>query len=334
MIAERERTALKVFLTGGTGFIGGVLARKLRERGDEVKTLVRDPKRASKLADLGCELVVGDLANDHVIQAAMVGCDAAIHSAAVYKVGMPEKERQAMFDANVLGTERVMKAALRTEIPKVVYISTANAFGNTGGEVADETHVHDERYVSYYDETKHKAHKIVRIMIDEHSLPAVIVQPGLVYGPGDKSETGNLLRMFLKKRLPVKIFPETGVTASYIDDVADGILLALDKGQIGEAYVIGGEITSIGALTDMAAKLVGRKTPRFTVPTGFLKATAPTGRFVNPLLGFPPNMKEIISASVGVTYWASSDKAKRELGYSPRSLEDGMKELLAAEGYL
>ncbi len=325
---------MKVFLTGGTGFIGGVLARKLLDRGDQVKALVRDPAKASKLADLGCELVTGDLANDHVIQAAMVGCDAVIHSAAVYKVGMPDKDRQAMFDANVLGTEGVMKAALRTEIPKVVYISTVNAFGNTEGSVVDETHMHNERYVSYYDETKHKAHKIVRIMIDEHNLPAVVVQPGLVYGPGDTSETGNLLRMFLKKRLPVKIFPETGVTASYVDDVADGILLALDKGQIGEAYVVGGEITSIGALTDTAAQLIGRKSPRFAVPKGLLKATAPMGRFVNPLLGFPPNMREVISASVGVTYWATSDKAKRDLGYSPRSLEAGMKELLAAEGYI
>ena len=105
-------------------------------------------------------------------------------------IGILDKDKPAMFEANVLGTERVLKAALQTGVPRVVYISTVAAFGNTNGEVVDESHEHDRKYTSYYDETKHKAHKIARILIDEHGLPGIIVQPGSVYGAGDQAEPG------------------------------------------------------------------------------------------------------------------------------------------------
>jgi dihydroflavonol-4-reductase len=323
---------LQVFLTGGTGFIGGVVARKLTERGDSVKALVRSPEKATALQELGCELVHGDLSDDHVMQAAMVGCDAVIHGAAVYSVGIADKDRHAMFEANVRGTERVLRAALHTEVPRVVYVSTVNAFGDTQGEVVAEDHEHSEQYVSYYDETKHKAHKIAKILIAEHGLPGIIVQPGLVYGPNDSSEMGNLMRMYLRKRMPIKILPTTGLTACYVDDVADGIILALDKGRIGESYVLGGEITRSGLIFDTLAKIMNRKPQRFSLPVGMMKASIPVARFINPLMGFPPNMREMISAANNVTYWARCDKARDELGYSPRSLDQGLRDMLAAEG--
>lgn len=321
---------MKIFLTGATGFIGSRVAERLAKRGDHVKALVRTPDKAGHLRDMGCELVQGSLSDEHQMQAAMVGCDAVIHGAAVYSVGIADKDRQAMFDANVRGTERVLRAALQTEVPKVVYISTVNAFGNTEGKVVDETHEHHERYVSYYDETKHKAHRIAKILIEEQGLPCVIVQPGLVYGPGDTSESGRLFRLVAQRRMPVKLFPGTGVTASYIDDVADGIVAALDKGTVGHAYVLGGEPTTMGAIFDLITDLQGRKPLRFSVPVGMLRATAPAARFLNPMMGFPPNVKEQISAAHDVTYWASSDKAISELGYNPRPLKEGIKELLAS----
>jgi nucleoside-diphosphate-sugar epimerase len=324
---------VKIFLTGGTGFIGGAVAERLRGRGDHVKALVRNPAKASRLEEAGCELIHGDLSDEHVMQAAMVGCDAVIHGAAIYKIGILEREHQAMFDANVRGTERVLRSALQTEVPKVVYVSTVNAHGDSDGAIVDESHEHHERYVSYYDETKHKAHKIARALIDEHGVPGVIVEPGLVYGPGDTSELGMTMRMYLKKRLPVKLFPNLGVTACYIDDVAEGVLLALDKGEVGESYILGGEITTSGKLFDTLAVLVGRKPPRFSMPVGMMKASKPIARFINPLIGFPPNMREVIAAST-VTYWASCDKAIKQLGYSPRDLEQGLKDMLVAENYL
>jgi nucleoside-diphosphate-sugar epimerase len=250
----------------------------------------------------------------------------------VYSVGIAEKDRSDMFDTNVRGTERVLRAALRTEVPRVIYVSTVNAFGDTQGAVVDESYEHTERYVSYYDETKHKAHKIAKILISEHGLPGIIVQPGLVYGPNDTSEMGNLMRMYIRKRMPIKILPTTGLTACYVDDVAEGILLALDKGRIAESYVLGGEITRSGEVFDTLAKVMGRKPQRFTLPVGMMKASAPVARFINPLMGFPPNMREMISAGHNVTYWARCDKARDELGYNPRSLEQGLTDMLAAEG--
>src|SRR6478609_3136459 len=179
---------MKVFVTGGTGFIGGHVVRKLRQRGDEVICLVRSPESAGELTAEGCELAVGDLSDSAAIAAGMEGADAVIHGAAVYKVGIPKGERPAMYDANVAGTERVLRAALEAKVPKVVYISTVAAFGDTDGEVVDESYEHSGEYTSYYDETKHLAHLAARRLIEDEGLPSVIVQPGGVYGPGDHSQ--------------------------------------------------------------------------------------------------------------------------------------------------
>jgi nucleoside-diphosphate-sugar epimerase len=126
---------MRVFLTGGTGFIGGHVAAQLRNRGDDVRALVRSPAKGAMLASLGCELIEGDLADDAAIARGLEGCDAAIHGAAVYEVGIPERDRRPMYEANVLGTERVLKAALAAGTPKIVYVSTVAAFGNTHGEI-------------------------------------------------------------------------------------------------------------------------------------------------------------------------------------------------------
>ena len=129
---------MKAFVTGATGFIGGHLVRKLRQRGDEVTALVRSPGKASELRDLGCELVEGDLGDQSAIRRGVGGCDACFHVAAVYKVGIPASERPAMFDANVRGTERVLDAAIEGGAQRIVYVSTIGAFGNTRGKVVDE----------------------------------------------------------------------------------------------------------------------------------------------------------------------------------------------------
>jgi nucleoside-diphosphate-sugar epimerase len=239
-----------------------------------------------------------------------------------------------MYDANVLGTERVLRAALQARIPKVVYISTVAAFGNTNGEVVDESFQHSGEYGSYYDETKHKAHEIARRLIDDEGLPCVIVQPGGVYGPGDHSELGNMMDQFIKGRLPLIPFPELGINFVHVDDVADGVLLALDKGKTGEQYILGGQIGTNRDLFETLAKVSGRKTPKRALPTALIRASAPIGPVIGPLLGFPPNMREVLTTSDGVTYWAKHDKAVRELGYSPRNLEQGLKDTLEAEGKL
>ncbi|MEA2646928.1 MAG: hypothetical protein QOE92_2011 [Chloroflexota bacterium] len=322
---------MKVFVTGGTGFIGSEVVRRLRGRGDEVRALVRSPGKAGELRDLGCELVDGELTDEPAIAAGIKGCDAVIHGAAIYEVGIPRARRPAMYDANVKGTEIVLGEALKQKVKKAVYISTVNAFGNTEGKVVDESHLHNERYVSYYDETKHGAHKVAKALM-EKGLPCVIIQPGGVYGPDDPSPQGKLFKQFLDGKLPAMMFPDTGFNMVHRDDVAAGILLALDKGKPGEAYVLGGELTTIRRLIETLAEVSGRKAPRFTVPSLMIKAMVPLGPVIGPALGQGPNLGEIVKAADNVTYWAKDDKARRELGYSPRGMKEGLRDMLEAEG--
>ena len=224
--------AVKVFVTGGTGFIGGEVVRQLRERGDDVVCLVRNPEKGKALAERGCQLVNGDLGDAEALRTGMEGCDAVVHAAAMYEVGIPAKQHPAMWEANVAGTENAMSAALQANVPRIVYVSTCGVFGNTHRKVVDETYEHPgKEFTSYYEETKLEAHRIVNRMIAEQSLPAIIVQPGGVYGPGDTSQVADLLQEFFAGKLPLLPFPEFGICMTHVEDIAGGIRLALDKGR-------------------------------------------------------------------------------------------------------
>ncbi len=320
---------MKVFVTGGTGFIGGEVVRQLRARGDDVVCLVRSPKKGAAVEALGCEIASGDLGDAAALQAGMAGCDAVIHAAAMYEVGIPKKQHPAMWEANVAGTERVMQAALAANVPRIVYVSTVGIFGNTHKKVVDESYRNPETgFTSYYEETKLEAHKLVERMITDQGLPAIIVQPGGVYGPGDTSQVADLLEEFFAGKLPLLPFPELGICLSHVEDIAGGILLALDKGKVSEDYVISGPATTMREAIEMVAKVSGRKPPRGTLPTGLMKALTPIGPLVGKLMGQPPNLRELISSADNVTFWASYDKAGRELGYAPRGMEEGLRQTL------
>jgi dihydroflavonol-4-reductase len=320
---------VRIFVTGGTGFIGGHVVRRLRERGDDVVALVRSREKGADLERLGCELVEGDLTATEVIRNACEDCDAVIHGAAVYKVGIPKSEHDAMHEANVRGTERVLDAAWQAGVGRIVYISTINVFGNTRGDVVDESYEREPGdWVSVYDETKWLAHQAAEERIGK-GAPIVIVQPGAVYGPGDHSEVGNVIDQTRSGKLMAVPFAEMGLNLVHVDDVATGVLLALDKGEVGESYVIGGQIATMRDLVRNVAKIADRDPPKREMPTSVMKLVAPAGPVLGKLMGFPPNFKELISASDGVTYWAKDDKARRELGYAPRDLETGLRETLS-----
>jgi dihydroflavonol-4-reductase len=318
---------MRAFVTGGTGFIGSRVVKRLRDRGDEVVVLARRPEKAS---GLDAEVVEGDLSDAGAIRRAVDGCQAVFHIAADYRVGMPKSKREQMYDANVRGTERVIDAAVDAGVDRIVYVSTANVFGNTNGRTVDEAYERNESdgFVSYYDETKYRAHKLAQERAAA-GAPVVIVQPGLVYGPGDHAIVGELIDQASSGKMPAKAFPELGYNAVFVDDVADGILLAYDKGKVGESYLLGGQLGSMDDLYNTAAAAMGKQPPKMAMPVGMAKASAPLGPVIGPLMGFPPNMKELVKTS-DVTITFKDDKARRELGYSPRSLEEGLRETLAA----
>lgn len=315
---------MKAFVTGGTGFIGSRVIKRLRDRGDDVAALVRSAGKATDLLDNGVELVDGDLSSDDAIKRGTDGADAVFHIGAVYKVGIPKKEQAAMWAANVEGTRRVLDAAEAAGVSKIVYVSTGNVFGDTKGQVVDETYQRDldDGFLSYYDETKYRSHELVKERIAA-GAPIVIVQPGVVYGPGDHSEIGNMIDQLRSGKLKMKMFPKSRFNFVFVDDVADGIILAHDKGKVGESYLIGGEVASMDDLFTKTAERLGKKPPRMTLPPAMAKASAPMGPVIGPLMGFPPNMKELVRTS-DVTITFRDDKARRELGYNGRSFDAGL----------
>jgi dihydroflavonol-4-reductase len=321
---------MRAFVTGATGFIGGRVARQLRQRGDQVVALVRDPTKATWLGDLGAEVVAGDLDDDAAIRRGLSGCATAFHIAAIYKVGIPRSQRAALFEANVRGTERVLDAAIAAGVPRIVHVSTVNAFGNTRGQIVDETYRRQgDDFLSCYDETKYRAHLVAEDRI-RGGAPVIIVQPCGVYGPGDHSELGTLIDQARTGRLKFVSFPGMGMVMAHVDDIAAGIILAADRGRVGETYVLGGDVVRLGELLRTAAEVAGRKPPRLQMPTVLIKMSVPMAPLVTRMMGLPPNLRELISASDGVTYWATDAKARSQLGYAARDLRTGLRETFAA----
>jgi dihydroflavonol-4-reductase len=317
---------MKAFVTGGTGFIGSRVIKRLRDRGDDVVALVRTPGKATALVDQGVELIEGDLSSEDAIKRGIDGADAVFHIGAVYKVGIPKKEQPPLWDANVNGTERILDAAEAAGVQKIVYVSTGNVFGDTKGEVVDETYERDldDGFLSYYDETKFRAHELVKERIAK-GAPIVIVQPGVVYGPGDHSEIGNLIDQLATGKLKMRMFPKAGYNFVFVEDVADGIVLAYDKGAVGESYLLGGQLGTMDDLYNTTADALGKKPPKMAMPVPMAKASAPLGPVIGPLMGFPPNMRELVKTS-DVTITFRDDKARRELGYDGRPLAAGIPE--------
>jgi dihydroflavonol-4-reductase len=306
---------MKVFVTGATGFVTGNVTMQLLARGDEVRALVRDPSRAQTLARAGATLVTGDLGDDDALRRGMKGVDSVVHGAAMYSVGIAPSRRPAMFAANVTGTERVLEAALGSGVLRVAYISTCAVFGNTQGRVVDETYTRTGAYTSYYEETKVRAHEIA-VGFAERGLGVSIAQPGSVYGAGDTSGMGGLMRDFARGRLPLVPFPDTGLNFVHVDDVARGIVLVLDRGQRGQSYVLGGENARVADAFAALARIAGRRLPRLRLPYALLQL----GGLVRP------GLREVVTSSKGVTFWATDARAKSELGYASRGLEAGLRD--------
>ena len=314
---------MRVWVSGGGGFVGGAVIRALLARGDKVVAAMRDPRRApSDFANLGVDLVVDDLSDVGATTESLKGIDGLVHAAGSYRIGIPRSERGTMWDANVGTTTRVLDAAEAAGVPRIVYVSTVNVFGNTHGQVVDETYRRDlrEGFLSWYDETKYGAHEVAQQRITG-GAPIVIVMPSQVYGPGDHSGFGEQMRLAFEGRLRYRAVDDVGVGLVHVDDLAAGIVAALDRGRVGESYVLGGPPVRFGEAVDQASAIGGHRPPNLTIPTGLLRLLAPAGGLIGQ-----PNVREVISASAGVTYWAGHDKATAELGFEPRPIEAGLRD--------
>lgn len=318
---------MRYFLTGGTGFIGGALARKLREKNHEVVAIARHPNKAEELKSIGAEVVRGDVTDKESMRQAMEGCDGVYHVAGWYKIG--EKDRSPGRKINVEGTRNVLELMKELGIPKGVYTSTVAINSDTKGKIPDETYRFRGKYITEYERTKAEAHHIADEFIGD-GLPLVIVMPGMVYGPRGTSMSDEAFRLYLKKKLPV-MPTGSAYNWSHVDDVADAHILAMEKAKPGSTYMITGPHHTLTEAFDVAEQITGIRKP-LAVPPGLLRITAFITALLENLVPVP-NMytPEALRAESGVTYLGDNSKARRELGYSPRSLREGLKETLQYE---
>jgi dihydroflavonol-4-reductase len=259
----------------------------------------------------------------------MRGADGVIHAAGEYRLGLAKHERPKMLDANLGTTERVLDAAINAKVRRIVYVSTVNVFGDTHGKVVDESYrrdpnTKDGKFVSFYDESKFRAHLAAEERITK-GAPIVIVQPAQVYGPDDHSWFGEQLGLAFRGKQPYVVFGTTGVAPVHVDDLADGIIAALVRGRVGESYILAGAPQRSRDAYMTAARAGGHRLARMTLPTFLLRLIAPLNdRKAGGYPGLTANLGESIRTGHKVTYWASSAKATKELGFSSRPLEQGI----------
>lgn len=319
---------MKYFVTGATGFVGGVLAKKLREAGHEVHASVRDVNKAEELKGLGVKLFRGDVTDKTSMREAMTDVDGVYHVAGWYKVGV--KDKTPGEKVNIQGTRNVLELMQELKIPKGVYTSTLAVNSDTKGKLVDENYHFTGKHISEYDRTKAAAHDIAKEFIKQ-GLPLVIVQPGLIYGPDDTSSLRVALRDFLRGRLPM-LPSQTGFSWAHVDDIVQGHILAMEKGKIGENYHICGEPYKIVDAYKLASQVSGKRAP-MTVPYQMMKVMSV---MMTPFDSFLPESLSSYSSEglrvvAGVTYWGDNSKAKRELGFNPRPVSEGWAETVKYE---
>lgn len=316
---------MKYFVTGATGFVGGKLARTLCEQGHEVHASVRDLNKAKDLAALGVQLFKGDVTDKESMRSAMQGVDGVFHVAGWYKIGVPDKSDGER--VNVQGTRNVLELMQELNIPKGVYTSSLVVNSDTKGEMKDESYHYSGPHLSEYDRTKAVAHEIARQFIAQ-GLPLVIVMPGLIYGPGDTSVLHTNIQDFLQEKLPM-LPSQTEVCWAHVDDIVQGHILAMEKGKIGESYIIAGERCTIVDAFKLASQITGKRAPGVTsykMMKTLSVVVKPFDRFLPPTYT-SEGLREI----AGPTYLGDNSKARRELGYNPRPLAEGWGETLRHE---
>lgn len=310
---------MRYALTGATGFVGGALAAQLRTDGHDVVALVRDPARATALSELGVELLTGDLDDLPALDRLCSGVDGLYHVAGWYKLG--QRDSSPATTVNVEGTRNVLAAAQRAHVPRVVYTSTLAVNSDTHGAVLDETFRFTGEHITAYDRSKAEAHRIAEEFAAS-GLAVVIVMPGLVYGPRDTSQAGALIDQAARGRRPMA--PRGGgVCWAHVDDVARGHILAMESGAPGASYMLAGPRASLAEGLRTVASIAGTKGP-ILLPSAMISFTAMlTGR-LGKVFPLPPDYAAETLRSSQATYYGTPAKAERELGWSARSVDEGL----------
>jgi dihydroflavonol-4-reductase len=305
----------KTLVTGGAGFIGTHLVRALAERGDDLRLMVRETTRTEHLADVDCQLVKGDVTDRRAVRRAMRGVDRVFHAAG--RTSLRAADRDAVLDTNVRGTRIVLEEALRAEVERAVHTSSVSAIGVPArGGTADETTPFNLGHLGIpYVDSKHEA-EVEGLRLAAHGLPVVFVNPSFVFGPDDPSRTSmGLIRRFLLGRIPA--FVEGALNVVDVRDVAAGELLADERGEVAERYILAGRNFTLDRLFADIARISGVQPP-VRLPAAAVLAPVELAERLG--LPAPASSAEVRSAAL---WWAyRNTKARKELGFEPRPHEE------------
>jgi len=304
---------VRVLVTGGTGFIGSQIVAALVSRGDTVRVLHRAASNLIMLEGLAVEHILGDVLDPEVVARAVAACDLVFHVAAVASYWRAQREQ--VYRVNVDGTRTVMEACLASGVPRVVHTSSVAAIGiPRNGRPADESATFDAVSATFaYADSKHRAEAVV-LQAVARGLPAVIVNPGAVYGAGDHNLISGSMVLELARR-SIPFVPAGGLCVADADAIVLGHLAAAERGRIGERYILGGENLTLLEIATQICAVVGRRAPRATAPAWLLPPAALAVDAVNRLHLGPPVVSGEQIRMAGLKVFYDSTKAERELDY-------------------
>lgn len=320
---------MKTLITGGTGFIGSAVLRKLIAAGHDVRALVRAGSNRANLTGLRIETVEGDLRDSQSLKKAVRGCSLVFHVAADYRLWVPRPDD--LYDVNVAGTRNLIMAAADAGVRKIVYTSSVAVLGlNRDGSPADEdTPVLLSDMIGHYKRSKFLAEAEVMKLIKDLGLPVIIVNPSTPIGPGDikPTPTGRIIIDAASGRMPAYV--DTGLNFVHVDDVADGHLLALEHGRAGERYILGGVNMSLKEALHEIASLTGRKPPRIRLPHSLVLALAVAAEGCSLITRKEPRINLTGARLSCKKMYFSIEKARHELGYNARPVTEGFRDALS-----
>lgn len=315
----------RIFVTGGTGFLGHSLVPLLVRRGYHVRVLTRHPHQYPWLNALPVEIVTGDVEDSSLIHAAVQGCEYVVHAAGRFSFW---GKREQFERTNVTGAENVMHAALAAGVSRFIHVSTVVVVGQPlPNAVVDETH--PTHPADPYQRSKLKGEQLALRYFHDHGLPVVVLRPGAFYGPHGRYAFNRLFLQDPLRGLLIKVDNGTHITFPvYIGDVAESVLLALDRGRPGEVYNICGESITHNQANDIVSDEAGITHVRLNVPGWLMIALAYAWTALSEFTHVEPYYPLNLRSYVFNNWRVSSDKAKRELGFYARDFREGVRATL------
>jgi dihydroflavonol-4-reductase len=326
-----------ILVTGGSGFVGAAVVRQLLQAGHAVRALIRPTSTHTNLVKLPIEIVQGDLLDADSLRRAMAGIRFVFHVAADYRLWA--RHPQDIVRTNVEGTRALMEAALAAGVERIVYTSSvATLKARPDGAPSDETApLEAASAVGAYKYSKVVAERLVETLVTERNLPAVIVNPSTPIGPRDvrPTPTGRIIVEAAAGRMPAYV--DTGLNLVHVDDVAAGHLLALEKGRVGERYILGGQDVLLGDMLREIARQIGRSPPKLRLPRRLIFPIAYTAEAVAYFTDREPFVTTTGLRLAKNRMFFTSGKAERELSYRARPYNEAIADAIAwfrQHGYL